>query len=238
MRFLKKFNISLPLRKLRSVFNKWTNALLATITVLFLAVSTILFTAAFQSEKGPPPIAAHFATTTSSTPTTVQSSTTSTLPQPKYLARSIPLFIDIPSINLSANLTQLGLNPDGTVQVPSSWNIPGWYRFGATPGQQGSAVILGHVDSVEGPAVFYSISKLSLGDIVSVGLSDGIVTHFSVTNVEMFQKSNFPDNSVYGNNGSSDLNLVTCGGAFDYQSHHYLSNVVVYTTYIGSSIGK
>ncbi|NNN20898.1 MAG: class F sortase [Acidimicrobiales bacterium] len=152
--------------------------------------------------------------------------------------RSIPLFIDIPSINVSANLTQLGLNPDGTVQVPSSWYVPGWYRFGATPGQQGSAVILGHVDSVQGPAVFYSISQLKQGDIVSVGLSDGIVAHFSVTNVEMFQKSNFPDSSVYGNNGSSDLNLVTCGGAFDYQSHHYLSNVVVYTTYVGSSSGK
>lgn len=83
--------------------------------------------------------------------------TPSTTPS-EAVARSVPVALRIPAIDVSVSLSTLGLNPDKTVQVPTQFQEPGWYRLGPTPGQVGSAVILGHVDDKEGPAVFYRLS--------------------------------------------------------------------------------
>jgi len=99
----------------------------------------------------------------------------------------------------------------------------------------GSAVILGHVDSSEGPAVFFGLRTLVPGDQVVVSLADGDTARFDVTSVAMYSKQAFPDQQVYGSHGYSALQLVTCGGAFDHQTGHYLSNVVVYTSLVGFS---
>jgi sortase (surface protein transpeptidase) len=152
-----------------------------------------------------------------------------------YLARSLPVSLSIPSIGVTSNLSLLGLNADGTVQVPNSWTEAGWYQFGPTPGQQGSAVILGHVDSVSGPAVFYELGSLVPGDIVQVSLADGTVVQFRVSYLASYVKSAFPARLVYGNTNGSTLNLVTCGGSFDSSTHQYLSNTVVYTTFFSSA---
>jgi len=147
------------------------------------------------------------------------------------LARSVPLVLDIPAIDVAAPLTSLGLNADGTVQVPSEWQEPGWYRLGPTPGQLGAAVILGHVDSVSGPAVFFDLGALRPGEMVNVTLSDGVVAHFVVDAVDVYPKSSFPARSVYeASPGRATLQLVTCTGEFDASTHHYLSNLVVYTS--------
>jgi hypothetical protein len=121
----------------------------------------------------------------------------------------------IPAIGLTVSLSTLGLNPDGTVQVPTDVQQPGWFRLGPSPGQEGSAVILGHVDSYQGPAVFFSLRSLVAGDQVDVTLVDGVTTHFKVTSVAMYLKQSFPDQQVYGPHGYSALQLVTCGGVFD-----------------------
>jgi len=147
------------------------------------------------------------------------------------LARSVPIVLDIPAIGLTAPLVSLGLNADGTVQVPKQWQEPGWYRFGPTPGQLGAAVILGHVDSVSGPAVFFRLGALHPGDAVSVKLADGVVAHFVVDAVDVYLKNGFPARSVYGATpGRATLQLVTCTGVFDEETRHYLSNLVVYTS--------
>jgi sortase (surface protein transpeptidase) len=104
--------------------------------------------------------------------------------------------------------------------------------LGPSPGQDGSAVILGHVDSYQGPAVFYKLRSLVAGDLVDVSLADGVSAQFKVTNVAQYLKSSFPDQLVYAGHGQSTLQLVTCGGAFDSQTGHYLSNIVVYTTLV------
>jgi hypothetical protein len=147
----------------------------------------------------------------------------------RSIARSVPVHLSIPAIGLSDSLSELGLNKDGTVQVPTSWAVPGWYRLGPSPGQVGSAVILGHVDSVHGPAAFYRLASLRPGNKVSVTLADGRTVRFEVIGLRMYLKSKFPDHLVYGPRSYSALQLVTCGGIFDSGSHHYLSNLVVFT---------
>ena len=150
-------------------------------------------------------------------------------------ARSLPLTLSIPAIQLKVPVSELGLNPNHTVQVPTSFAEPGWYRLGPSPGQLGSAVILGHVDSYLGPAVFYRLRTLRPGDHVNVTLADGVITHFVVRHVAMYQKAQFPAAQVYGSHGYSALQLVTCGGVFDTQTRHYLSNIVVYTNLASTS---
>jgi sortase (surface protein transpeptidase) len=149
------------------------------------------------------------------------------------VARSTPVALDIPAIGVNVPLSGLGLNPNGTVQVPTNFQEPGWYELGPSPGQLGSAVILGHVDSYLGPAVFFELRTLRAGDQVNVKLADGLVLHFRVLQVAMYLKVQFPSLKVYGSHGFSALQLVTCGGAFDSQTGHYLSNIVVYTALTG-----
>ena len=145
-------------------------------------------------------------------------------------ARSTPNQLTIPAISLSVSLGTLGLNSDGTVQVPTDIQQPGWYRLGPSPGEIGSAVILGHVDSYQGPAVFFKLRALVAGDPVDVSLADGFTAEFKVTSVAQYLKADFPDQAVYASHGYSALQLITCGGAFDSKTGHYLSNIVVYTS--------
>lgn len=157
--------------------------------------------------------------------------TETTTPLKVGLARSVPVALDIPAIDVAAPLTSLGLNPDGTVQVPSEWQEAGWYHLGPTPGQLGAAVILGHVDSVSGPAVFFRLGALRPGETVNVTLADGVVAHFVVDAVDVYPKTSFPARSIYdASPGRATLQLVTCTGEFDASTHHYLSNLVVYTS--------
>ncbi|MDA8355404.1 MAG: class F sortase [Actinomycetota bacterium] len=168
-----------------------------------------------------------------------QPSTPATTQKPKptgiaqlSAARSVPVFLHIPAIDVEVSLSALGLNPDGTAQVPTDFAQPGWYRFGPTPGQVGSAVILGHVDSYRGTAVFFELRTLQAGDSIEVTLADGVVVHFAVTSVAMYTKAQFPAEQVYASHGYAALQLVTCGGQFDRATGHYLSNVVVYSTLV------
>jgi sortase (surface protein transpeptidase) len=149
------------------------------------------------------------------------------------VSRSSPVTLRIPAIGVSLRLSSLGLNADGTVQVPVKDQAPGWFRLGPTPGQVGSAVILGHVDDYKGPAAFYQLRSLGAGDKVDVGLANGAVAHFSVTSVASYLKTQFPSQLVYASHGYRALQLVTCGGQFDSSTGHYLSNTVVYTSLVG-----
>jgi len=154
---------------------------------------------------------------------------------PVVVARSAPVELSIPAIGVAVPVSELGLNPDGTVQVPTDFQEPGWYRLGPSPGEVGAAVILGHVDSTQGPAIFFQLRSLQTGDQVAVSLADGVVANFVVTAVAMYPKAQFPDQQVYGSQGNSALQLVTCGGTFDAQTGHYLSNVVVYTSLVSTT---
>lgn len=145
-----------------------------------------------------------------------------------------PVQLSIPAIKVSADVTGLGLNDDRTVEVPPDPDDVGWYRLGPSPGRPGSAVMLGHVDSTHGPAVFFRLQALKPGDRIAVRLSDAAVAHFKVARIVTYPNQDFPAQKVYGRVAGDrpTLNLVTCGGKYDRAAGGYQSNVVAYTTYL------
>lgn len=140
-----------------------------------------------------------------------------------------PTRLRIPAIDVSTSLLRLGLNTDKTVEVPAKANLAGWYRLGARPGDTGSAVILGHVDSPAGPAVFARLAELQPGQRLQVDRRGAGTSEFVVTSVETYPNADFPAQRVYARTGGSFLNLVTCGGTYDAARGGYQANVVVYT---------
>jgi hypothetical protein len=147
------------------------------------------------------------------------------------LRRSVPVSVSIPEIGVRSKLLSLGLNPDGTIAVPSLATSAGeaaWYKYSVTPGQVGAAVIEGHVDSYQGPGVFFRLGALRPGNQVDVTLADGITAVFRVTGVREYAKDKYPAEMIYGPTGYAALRLITCGGDFDVATHHYLSSVVVF----------
>ena len=138
-----------------------------------------------------------------------------------------PVRLRIPALDLTTRLTRLGLQADGTVEVPVDPAVAGWYRLGPAPGDRGSSVILGHVDSADGPAVFYRLSELDPGDRVRVLLDDGTTARFAVHAVTTYPNAEFPGRRVYAAAAGRQLNLVTCGGAYDAGRGGYQANVVV-----------
>jgi hypothetical protein len=153
------------------------------------------------------------------------------------LARSVPVAVRIPAIGVNSKLLRLGLKADGTVQVPSirtSAGLAAWYKYSATPGQIGSSVIEGHVDSEQGPAVFFRLGALQRGDTIDVKLANGVTAVFRVTGVREYSKSRFPAKAIYGATDFAALRLITCGGAFDYATGHYLSSTVVFASLASS----
>ncbi|MHB1210182.1 MAG: sortase domain-containing protein [Acidimicrobiales bacterium] len=152
------------------------------------------------------------------------------------VASSAPRTLSIPSIGVTTSVGELGLLPNGQVMVPATTKTAGWFKYGPTPGQVGSSVILAHVDSYKGPGVFFYIRTLHPGAIVTVGLANGTKINFVVTKVVQYSKTGFPDKLVYGEfdkPGVRQLNLVTCGGAFDHATGSYLANIVVFTKFAG-----
>ncbi len=141
-----------------------------------------------------------------------------------------PVSLTIPLIGVKTSLITLGLAQGGAMQVPSSTTVAGWYTGSPRPGAVGSAIIVGHIDSETGPGVFYRLSELRSGDDVFIRRADGTTAEFRVTSTGTYLKDKFPTQTVYGPTPDAELRLITCGGAFDPASHHYLSNIVVYAT--------
>jgi hypothetical protein len=158
-------------------------------------------------------------------------------PQTAAFRPARPVALSIPAIRVRTTLADLGQNPDGTVEVPTDPDLAGWYRLGTRPGAVGSAVILGHVDSVEGPAVFARLGTLRRGDLVDVRLADGSSETFRVQSVRVYDNDRFPARRVYSSGGSRSLNLVTCGGEYDAARGGYQANVVVHARWVHRRLG-
>jgi hypothetical protein len=124
----------------------------------------------------------------------------------------------------------LGVNPDGTAQVPSldTPQLTSWFDDGPAPGQPGPAAIFGHVNTAAGPAVFSRVGTLVPGDAVDVTRADGSVARFQVYLVAEYAKDAFPTMTVYGDTRGPELRLITCGGAYDAATRSYTDNIVAY----------
>ncbi|MBV1949304.1 class F sortase [Streptomyces sp. BV129] len=137
--------------------------------------------------------------------------------------------VRIPAIQVDAPVTPVGLDAGGWVGAPppEDPNLAGWFTGAVSPGEKGTSVIVGHVDNTRGPAVFYGLGALKKGDRVEVGRQDGRTAVFEVYGVEVFEKSKFPGDRVYGSKGTPELRVITCGGGFSKQNG-YDGNVVVF----------
>ena len=113
----------------------------------------------------------------------------------------------------------------------------GWYADGIRPGNVGPAVIAGHVDSTLGPAIFYRLREMRVGDKILITEVGGKVLTFVVSEVRSYAKDRFPTDSVYGPTAVPELRLVTCTGDFDYVHHNYLDNLVVFAVLAGRRAG-
>jgi sortase (surface protein transpeptidase) len=138
-----------------------------------------------------------------------------------------PVRIEIPAIGVSSALVRLGLNTDGTMQVPGDYGVAGWFTGGPAPGDTGPAVIAGHVDSRSGPAIFYRLGALRPGDAIKIIRADGTTARFVADDVARFPKQAFPTQAVFGPTPDPVLRLITCGGRFDRARRSYVDNVIV-----------
>ncbi len=141
-----------------------------------------------------------------------------------------PVNLTVADIGLSQGLLDLGVNADGTLEVPEDYDTVGWYADGFAPGDPGPAIMVGHVDSTEGPAVFYELSRLVPGAAIEVARADGSVVTFVVDRVQSYPKTEFPTEEVYGSTGVPELRLITCGGEFDYEARSYKSNTIAFAS--------
>lgn len=138
-----------------------------------------------------------------------------------------PVGVRIPSIGVDTSLDRLGLDGAGALVPPADFARAGWFTGSPVPGDVGPAVIAGHVDSYEGPAVFFRLRELAAGDEVLVDLADGTTVRFTVTAAQTHPKDRFPTEDVYGPTQRVELRLITCGGDFDRERRSYDDNVVV-----------
>ncbi|MET7289189.1 class F sortase [Streptomyces sp. NPDC005573] len=137
--------------------------------------------------------------------------------------------IRIPAIRVDAPVMSVGLDANGWVAAPPPENpdLAGWFTGAVSPGEKGTAVIVGHVDNQQGPAVFYGLGALKKGDRVEVARKDGTTAAFDIYGIEVFEKDKFPGDRVYGSKGTPELRVITCGGGFSKQNG-YDGNVVVF----------
>ncbi|WP_017236735.1 class F sortase [Streptomyces sp. SS] len=147
---------------------------------------------------------------------------------PDPLPSSTPLRVRAPAVRIDAPVTDVGLDADGWIEAPPPEDdrVAGWFTGAVTPGERGTAVVVGHVDTPNGRAVFYDLGALAKGDRVEIARRDGRTAVFAVYGVEVVPKDAFPAERVYGDSGRPELRLITCGGAFT-EDDGYTGNVVV-----------
>ena len=164
---------------------------------------------------------------------TVTNVVAAVIPAPPVGATSslavVPERISVPAIALDAAFTDpLGLNDNGTIMVPSVFDKAGWYKYSPLPGERGPAVVLGHINSKSGQAVFYDLRALQPGDIIDISLSNGSTTSFVVERATYFAQDTFPAAEVYGDIDHAGLRLISCSGSFNPLTKKYSHNLVVF----------
>ncbi len=135
---------------------------------------------------------------------------------------ALPVRLSIPSIGV-------GLTATRAMDVPTDWHHVGWFNLGPRPGESGSAVIAGHLDSSTGPAVFWDLKKLRIGDDVSIITGSGTTQTFRVTRTAVYTTKTAPLTELFGTASGAHLNLITCAGSWDKAQGKYDERLAVYT---------
>jgi hypothetical protein len=205
-----------------------SNAAIGGVTVIALCSGAWLLGTDAGAQAPPQPSAAQARTGQGGEPSGERPAVPALPPSP-------PDRIRIPSIRVDAPLMGLALTPSGSLGVPPAArkNLAGWYEAGTSPGERGTAVVAGHVDNSEGPAVFYALGALKKGSGIEVARRDGTTALFTVDAVEVYDARHFPDEKVYGAAARPELRVITCGGGYS-RSTGYQGNVVVFAHLTGS----
>lgn len=212
----------------------------ALVVGLIIAGSAALGWVASNQQRAPRPPAAAAAGTLgvpASPPSSKSSASSPPVLVGPVLEASIPTAIRIPRIKVNSSLLRLGLDKHGNLAVPQPGphlDQAAWFTDSSSPGTFGPSIIEGHVDSVNGPSVFYSLSVLTPGDKISVKRADGLTAVFTVNAVRRYPKNHFPTVTVFGDTDRAALRLITCGGNFDRATDNYDDNVVVFAHLTGS----
>jgi hypothetical protein len=183
-----------------------------------------------DSGVGPPPTTT---TTTEPTPTPAVGDSPKSHPEGRVrpMGESAPTRLRIPAIGVDSELMELGLQSDGSLEVPPDAVPAGWFTGAPTPGELGPAIIAGHVRWNGTPGVFERLTDLAVDDVVDIARRDGSTAEFRVTRIEHFAKSAFPTEAVYGDIPRAGLRLITCGG-LDPDTNDYAENVVVFAVLV------
>ncbi|GGT33741.1 class F sortase [Streptomyces chromofuscus] len=187
----------------------------------------IIAASVFGDHQGPGTVPA----TSASAPATASiSPDADTRRAARPLPRATPIRLLIPKISVDAPFTPLAIGASGQLEPPSATdtNLVGWYAKGASPGERGTSIIAGHVDTATAPAVFAGLYELRRGDRFSVDRSDGRKADFVVDHAETFPKDDFPDERVYADTARSEVRLITCAGDYDHSVKDYTENLVVF----------
>ncbi|MDQ0760644.1 class F sortase [Streptomyces canus] len=204
------------------------NTVIAGVTVVALGTGAWLLRSGAETHAPPQPSAAQAHAGRVSGVDTRRAAAPALPPSP-------PDRVRIPAIGVDAPLMGLALTRSGSLAVPPAGrkNLAGWYEAGTTPGETGTAIVAGHVDNAEGPAVFYDLGALRKGSAIEVDRRDGSVALFTVDAVEVYEAKDFPDEKVYGSASRPELRVITCGGGYS-RSTGYRGNVVVFAHLTGS----
>lgn len=174
-----------------------------------------------------PQVSASPATAAATSEATSEAAVPADTSSPEAASVAKPVRVVIPAIDVDADLVALGLNDDGSMEVPD-FGLAGWYEPGPRPGDPGPAVIAAHVDSVRGPDVFFRLRDLTTGDKITVEYADGSDSTFVVSESEQQLKDDLPVERIWNDTDDAVLRLITCGGEFDADARSYLSNLIVY----------
>jgi sortase (surface protein transpeptidase) len=192
--------------------------------VLAVGLGVVTLTGCGSGAVAASPTAPSPAATSTPTPTSGSPTPATGL----LMAASAPVRVQIPAIGVDSELIDLGLQDDGTLEVPPTGFPAGWFTDAPTPGERGPAVIAGHVDWGGSPGVFYDLRHVVAGDEISVLRADGSTAVFRVAEVGQYDKDSFPTAAVYGDLDHAGLRVITCGGAFDQAARSYVDNTVVF----------
>ena len=140
----------------------------------------------------------------------------------------LPVRITIPKLRVDAKIEYMGVTSTGTMDVPSEVIDAGWYKYGAHPGDEGSAVIGGHLNGVRGePGVFLDLNKLQVDDNFSVLDDTNKTTQFVVRQIRTYGQNEQP-NEVFHSQEGAHLNLITCTGAWNRSEKRFSKRLVIF----------
>lgn len=210
------------------------NRLLTAVAIALAALGFIKLTSAHAGTGPPQPAAA----VQGAMPRVPTASAAPASRPPAALGYAVPTRIDIPAIHIHANMIKVGAEADGTLGTPplSDAKLAGWYDLGPAPGQNGAAIIDAHVDSAlmkDYRGAFFYLGEAKPGMQIQITRADGTVAVFTIDEIQLAPKTAFPTGKVYAPTTYPALRLITCGGAFDYKTHEYLANTIVYAHLTG-----